>query len=151
QTEQMDRRDRSANLNKGTLEQVGPPRDIYDRPANAFVAGFIGSPRINLVRPTTLKLSERRLGSIDVLDAIAGIRPEDIAVSSSPAESAIATKVYVVEPMGPETWVTVELHGERITGRAPADYHARSGDTAYLRFDEDKVMLFDAGTEERLS
>jgi multiple sugar transport system ATP-binding protein len=136
QAEAMTLSDRIVLLDQGRIQQAAPPREVYERPANVRVAAFIGSPRINLVAPATLGL---------VGDLRAGLRPEHITVSVGPApDGALAGRVYVVEPMGAETWVTVELGGERIVGRAPADFSARSGDLAWLTFDRGRVLFFDA-------
>ncbi len=82
------------------------------------MAGFIGVPKINLIRPATLRLAERApRGGVEIL---AGVRPEDLAVGAGlPPAGATVGRVYVREPMGAETWVTVETGGERVVGRAP--------------------------------
>jgi len=150
QTEAMTLSDRIVILNKGVIQQCAAPREIYDRPSNTFVAGFIGAPRINLLAPDTLQLPPETLpkGGKKV---IAGIRPEDVSVGAGEAAGgAIAGKVYVAEPMGAETWVTLEVAGERVTGRAPADFTARSGGAAWLRVDRAKLRFFDATSEARL-
>src|SRR5262249_45118615 len=104
----------------------------------------------NLLAPETLRVSEKRLGMAKGRKVRVGIRPENVAVSARGDNGALKASVYVVEPMGAETWVTVELDGERVTGRAAAEYSARSGEAAYLRYDEANVLLFDAATEERI-
>jgi multiple sugar transport system ATP-binding protein len=147
QAEAMTLSDRVVILNRGVVQQQAPPRELYARPDNLFVAAFIGSPRINLVPPAVLHLSDDRGKGAH---AVAGIRPEDVSVSAAPTAGAAAGKVYVVEPMGAETWVTLEVDGERLTGRAGPDYDGRAEDTAYFTCNPHKVLLFDATTEQRI-
>ena len=150
QTEAMTLSDRIVILNKGIIQQCAAPREIYDRPSNTFVAGFIGAPRINLLAPATLRLGEDALPKGK--EVIAGIRPEDVTVGAgAPPAGAIAGKVYVSEPMGAETWVTLEVDGERITGRAPADFVGKSDDACWMRVDAGKLRFFDKATERAIA
>jgi len=149
QTEAMTLSDRIVILNRGVIQQAAAPRKIYDRPANAFVAGFIGAPKINLVAPATLGLSEASLAKGSKVRV--GIRPEDVTVGAgAPPDGALPAKVYVTEPMGSETWVTLEVGEDRVVGKAAADFEARSGQDAWLRFDRERLHLFDAQSEERV-
>ena len=151
QAEAMTLSDRVVVLHKGLVQQFAAPREIYNRPTNLFVAGFLGSPRINLLKPDTLGLGEALRRSAGGRDVVAALRPEDIAVAGgTPPPGALAGKVYVVEPMGAETWVTLEMEGERLTGRASADFHARSGENVWLSFDPERIGLFDARSEQRI-
>ena len=143
QTEAMTLSSRVVILDRGVVQQVAPPREVYDRPANLFVAGFIGAPPINVVAPATLGLEGE--------GQIFGVRPESVTVGEgAPPEGTIAGAVYVAEPTGAETWVTLDVRGERVTGRAPADFAAGSGEAAWLRFDPRRVLRFDARTKVRL-
>jgi multiple sugar transport system ATP-binding protein len=143
QTEAMTLSDRVVILDRGAIQQVAPPREVYDRPINLFVAGFIGSPPINLVAPATL--------GVEGEGQILGIRPESVAIGAGPAPAgAIAGSLYIAEPTGAETWVTLDVRGERITGRAPADFAARPGDAAWLRFERDRLLYFDERTKARI-
>jgi multiple sugar transport system ATP-binding protein len=151
QAEAMTLSDRIVILDKGLVQQLDPPRVVYDRPANAFVAGFIGSPRINLLAPEILRVSEQCLAAAKGRRVTIGIRPENISVSARAENGATRGTVYVVEPMGSETWVTVEVAGARVVGRAPADYAARSGEIAFLGYDDSNVLLFDADSGERIA
>jgi multiple sugar transport system ATP-binding protein len=147
QAEAMTMSDEVVVLNAGVVQQVGSPRTIYREPANTFVATFMGVPSINLVRPAVLKvpdLAARR-------DIVVGVRPEDLTVGAGQRpENAISGRVYVTEPMGAETWVTVEVSGERVVGRAPGDFHVRSGELVWLAYDRARVLLFDARTRRRV-
>jgi multiple sugar transport system ATP-binding protein len=84
--------------------------------------------------------------------AIVGVRPENVEIGSgTPPAGALASRVYLVEPTGAETWVTVELGDERVTARAPASFAGRSGDAAWLRVDIGRATFFDSATQARLA
>jgi multiple sugar transport system ATP-binding protein len=147
QAEAMTMSDEVVVLNAGVIQQVGAPRTIYREPANTFVASFIGVPSINLVRPATLRMPDL----VARRDLILGLRPEDLTVTAGARpESAIPGRVYVAEPMGAETWVTVEVGGERVVGRAPGDREVRSGELVSLTYDRARVLLFDVRTRRRV-
>jgi multiple sugar transport system ATP-binding protein len=142
QAEAMTLSDRVVVMNQGAVQQVAPPRELYDAPANLFVAAFFGSPRINLVKPETLGLREEGV--------TLGLRPEHLEVSTSGATgSPLTGRVYLVELMGSESWVTVEVNNERLIARAPADFQARTGDTLGLRFDARWLHRFDTASGMR--
>ena len=146
--EAMTMSDRVVVLSAGRIQQAAPPREIYTRPANTFVAAFVGSPPINLLDPSTLRVPTSNHGGRAV---IVGLRPEDITMGTgSPPSGAITGRVYVVEPTGADTWVTLEIQGQRVIGRASADFAARSGDPAWARYDVSRALFFDARTEERI-
>jgi multiple sugar transport system ATP-binding protein len=143
QTEAMTLSDRVVILDRGVIQQVAAPREVYDRPANLFVAGFIGAPPINVVAPATLGLEGK--------EQLLGLRPENVTIGAGAApDGAIDGVVYVAEPTGAETWVTLDARGERVTGRAPADFAPRSGDAAWLRFERGRVLRFDRGSGRRI-
>jgi multiple sugar transport system ATP-binding protein len=149
QTEAMTLSDRIIILNRGVIQQAERPRVIYDTPVNTFVAGFVGSPRINLVAPEVI---DAPAGALPAgRKVVVGIRPEDVTIGAGAAPpGAKAARVYVTEPMGSETWVTLEIGSERVVGRAPADFAARSGEAAWMRYDPAKLHVFDAETEKRI-
>jgi multiple sugar transport system ATP-binding protein len=147
QAEAMTLADRVVVMRGGQVQQVAAPRTLYAEPANAFVAGFFGSPRINLVRPRTLGLADAPW--------TVGVRPEDLEVGlagsgAAPPPGALAGRVYLVEPLGAEAWVTVEREGERLTVRAPADFHPPSGAPVWVRVPEGRLHRFDSETGRRL-
>ncbi len=119
------------------VQQVGPPRELYDRPANLFVAEFFGSPPINLVPPAVLGIAaapER---------AIAGVRPEHLELGlGAPAPGAAAGSVYLVEPLGAESLVTVAIGERRVVARAAPDFEAPVGAPAWVRPHAGKVLFF---------
>lgn len=154
QAEAMTLSDRVVVLNEGVVQQVGPPRAIYDRPVNTFVAGFLGSPRINLVPPDALLAPAPRPG------LLVGLRPEHVGVTLGDYEGegegegegdGARGRIYVVEPMGAETYVTVDVGGARITARAPASFEAKAGDAARLHPDMAHASWFDAATRRRVA
>ncbi|APR85986.1 Maltose/maltodextrin transport ATP-binding protein MalK [Minicystis rosea] len=146
QTEAMTLSDRIVVLSGGRIQQVASPQEIYARPANTFVAGFIGSPRINLVPPEVLGLDSPPDRAI-----VAGVRPHDLAVGTGPRpERAVAGRVYLVEPTGSETWVTLQIGGVRLVGRAAAEMAPRTGELSWATWEPEKVMLFDEKSGDRI-
>jgi multiple sugar transport system ATP-binding protein len=124
QAEAMTLSDRIALLRAGELQQVSPPREIYRQPVNRFVAAFFGVPRINVLPPDALGLSG---------EGLLGVRPEDLEISTAPGTGSVAATVDLVELTGAETWVTLSLGGERVVGRAPADFALEPGAAAWIR------------------
>jgi multiple sugar transport system ATP-binding protein len=154
QIEAMTMADKIVVMNAGDIEQVGAPLAVYDRPANLFVAEFIGSPAMNLVRGIardggveaagmTLPAGPGAEGGRAV---VWGIRPEHLAL----AEEGLPARVRVVEPTGAETMVYLEFAGQEIA----AVFHDRvdlaPGQEIRLAPRVDKVHLFDPGTGRRL-
>ncbi len=142
QAEAMTLADRIAVLRDGALEQVGTPREVYGAPATAFVARFVGAPRMNLVPPEALGLPPA--------PGLAGLRPEDLSVSPG-AGPGLEAQVWLVEPMGSETWVTVEREGVRLVARCGAAFEAPPGSPVRLSFDAGRLHRFDAGSGRRIS
>jgi multiple sugar transport system ATP-binding protein len=146
QSEAMTLSDRVVVLDAGVIQQAGPARTIDDEPANVFVAGFFGSPRINLVGPEVLGQRPARAG------LLLGIRPENVAVGldEEPApEGAVRGEVYLVEPMGAETFVIVSIGADRITARAAAGFEAKTGAAVWVRPDMARALWFDEKTQAR--
>jgi ABC-type sugar transport system ATPase subunit len=104
------------------------------------------------VRPETLSVPAAALAPARGAEVLVGLRPEKLAVCAEPtAAAALSGRVIAVELTGAETWVTVELGGDRLTGRTTADYRGRAGDSAWLRYDERDLMLFHRGNGQALS
>ena len=160
QSEAMTLGHRVAVLHEGHLQQVGPPRQLYERPANVFVAGFIGSPAMNLC---TVPLSNgtASFGGVDVpLPAgvagngrstlVIGVRPESLEV----AEDGIPAKVDVVEDVGADAFVfcSTELAGEmtKLVARTEVRKAPKQGERVTLRPRPDEAHLFDSASGERL-
>ncbi|MGV1794478.1 ABC transporter ATP-binding protein [Rhizobium sp. A37_96] len=141
QTEAMTLADRIVVLDKGIIQQTGSPLDLYERPANLFVAQFIGSPKMNIL--------PARLGGISMPGASGeathiGIRPEDIYIAED-GKGHLDAKVEVVERLGSDTFAYVALKdGDLITIRAPRDAAAAVGQQIRIGFQENRVHAFDA-------
>jgi ABC-type sugar transport system ATPase subunit len=132
QAEAMTLAGRIAIMQHGSIVQVGAPLELYRRPANTFVATFLGNPAMNL-------FDERRNGTM----IKAGIRPEDVQVSTARADGWDEARVLVVEPMGSEMLVTLERAGQRFVARAAADLPVQADSPAWVRLPPDRVHLFD--------
>ncbi|MFC7212628.1 ABC transporter ATP-binding protein [Saliphagus sp. GCM10025334] len=165
QTEAMAMGDRVAVMNEGKLQQVGPPEEVYLNPANEFVAGFLGSPSMNFVTATveaadgrvqfdgpgtfTYTVSNDSLASsIDEYDRLTvGVRPEDLSIVDNGGFSA---EVTVVEAMGDENVVYLEVGDVELTARIDSHIRFSRGDQVRLDFSDDDLYLFDPDTGEAL-
>ena len=156
QAEALTMADLVAVMRDGELQQVSPPNEIYERPANLFVATFVGSPPMNRlsaavdgdglhVGGTTLPLSEgRRDGCVAAEVDSLGICPEDVRLCEPGVPGSLSGEVYVVEPMGNETLVDILAAGERITVRASRGVTARIGSNIGVSFDPGNACFFNA-------
>jgi multiple sugar transport system ATP-binding protein len=144
QAEAMTLGHRVAVLNEGELQQVGPPRELYERPANLFVAGFIGSPAMNLVPAHLLNG-----GSGGIL----GFRPEHVDVNGQ--GDGIPARVEVVEDIGADAYVfcSADLGGEqrRLVARTEVRNAPKQGERVTLRPRAEEAHLFDPESGERLT
>ncbi|NSX54968.1 ABC transporter ATP-binding protein [Parasulfitobacter algicola] len=155
----------------GVIQQIGTPSEIYNKPANLFVADFMGSPAMNLIPARVHKDAsgsrieiEREDGQSLVLndahhtnlpeDVIIGLRPEDIAEAGyrqgDDVQSAVCL-VDVVEPAGADTYVVSKLGGKEVTARLHAETNATPGGNLTFAFDLAKVSYFAPKTGERLN
>ncbi|MBO9454264.1 ABC transporter ATP-binding protein [Paracoccus sp. R12_1] len=136
QVEAMTMADKIVVLHAGRIEQVGSPLELYLRPKNAFVAGFIGSPKMNLFSGET---------AAEYGAATIGVRPEHIGVSTEGGKWK--GRVGVSEHLGSDTFLYVEDTGlaETITVRSDGEVRLRHGDTVWLTPNEDKIHKFDQG------
>jgi multiple sugar transport system ATP-binding protein len=166
QVEAMTMGDRIAVMNAGVLQQVGPPQDVYEKPANLFVARFIGNPpmntitgtiahepegvavevpggRILLPAPLAHAVKAAGLGAV-----VLGVRPEHLAIGDGP----IAATVSVVESLGHERHVVCRLgDGQLVIARQPSSVTSPTdGAPVRLSFDPDHLHVFDATTEARV-
>lgn len=134
QVEAMTMADKIVVLRAGFIEQVGSPLELYHRPTNIFVAGFIGSPKMNLIAGAEAKKHDA---------TTIGIRPEHLTVSAT--EGAWKGRVGVSEHLGSDTFFYVHDTGltDGITVRVSGEVALRSGDTVYLTPDADKIHRFD--------
>jgi multiple sugar transport system ATP-binding protein len=163
QVDAMTMADKIVVLQDGRIEQIGSPMNLYERPVNKFVAGFIGSPQMNFIdgqagaaRSNGISVTAGGLGKLDLPVVVApvqpdrpvtvGIRPEHVELKSTPPETVVPGVVNIVENLGGETYLHVEvasdfplimvkLHGSRGPIR---------GERVTLHFPADRVYLFDA-------
>ena len=132
QVEAMTLADQIVVMNKGQIEQIGSPMELYDNPASVFVAGFIGSPKMNLV-------PGKSLGQPDV--ATVGVRPEDLEVTEGEGWDATAR---VVETLGSDTIAHVRIDGVGdMTVRLPGHMRLKDGERLKLRADPERQHHFD--------
>jgi multiple sugar transport system ATP-binding protein len=134
QTEAMTLGDRIAVLNKGRLMQLDTPMQLYNRPANIFVAGFIGSPSMNFLRGFS---SEH---------VILGIRPENILICEGEEIGAHACEVIAVENMGNEQLIYLSLADQTVIVRRPPQGSVVAGNTVRIRFIPDQIHYLDEVT-----
>ncbi len=155
QVEAMTLADRVAVMSAGKLQQVGPPLEIYNRPANAFVAAFLGNPSMNLIEAAVENgRVVHPLFSLDVPGLPSGRitlgeRPEDMAIVA-PGTGDFDTKVYTAELLGDTALVTVQLGPKLVAVKAEKDTSVRMGDTVGVRFNREALHFFDAASGERL-
>jgi multiple sugar transport system ATP-binding protein len=166
QAEAMTLAHRIAVMHGGRLQQFDTPMNIYHRPANRFVAGFVGSPGMNFIEgradpgarrfisgTLALELSEAQLGRIRDCERVTlGLRPEHIHLSHTErAGGLLRANVYVTELMGNETLVFLRLSGdEKIIARARADFRAEQETPVRVSFDMERAEFFDAQSGEAL-
>lgn len=170
QIEAMTLGDKVAVMKDGIIQQFGTPQQIYNDPANLFVASFIGSPPMNFIPVRLMKQDGRVLALLDSGQArcelplgveadelegreiILGVRPEQISLGAVEGNGmpAIRAEVQVTEPTGPDLLVFVTLNQTKVCCRLAPDVACRVGDSLNLQFDPARVLLFDAGSGERL-
>ncbi len=164
QTEALTMGDRICVLKDGILQQVGTPRDLYETPNNVFVAGFIGSPAMNLF-PAEVADGGVKFGSAiapvarDVLSSTSekvvtvGVRPEDMIVKTS--GDGLPVEVEIVEELGADGYLygKTEVQGQRvdIVARVDGRVHPHSGDTVYITPEPKHVHVFDTASGLRLN
>ncbi len=136
QAEAMTLASRVAVMRKGRLQQFDTPMNIYNSPANRFVAEFVGSPSMNFIEGEGVTI---------------GIRPEHVQVLSEPRDGAIEASVYVTELMGNETFVFLSVGANKLIARAPADFRAEVESKVWLQLANDKAHYFDPKTGENLT
>ncbi|WLS11168.1 sn-glycerol-3-phosphate ABC transporter ATP-binding protein UgpC (plasmid) [Shinella sumterensis] len=170
QIEAMTLATRVAVMKDGVVQQLDEPQAVYDRPANVYVARFVGSPAMNIVPAlleadgtAVIEIARRpaaRIGGIalsaDALrryagkKVLVGIRPENFSIASTGSTAPSLTIDFdVVEPTGPDTLAVFQLGGVEVTARLPPR-QAHAGREAALAVDTSKIVLFDSETETRI-
>ena len=175
QIEAMTLSTRIAVMNGGYVQQLGTPKEIYESPANIFVASFMGSPSMNLI--PAVVVDQNGAAHAEVQDAagetrhlrfshgamagqggrriVLGIRPEAItdpegADRKSGNVQSFINRVSVTEPAGADTFVTSAISGKDCIARMRADAEVRPGDTFDFAINMDKAVVFDPETEKRI-
>jgi multiple sugar transport system ATP-binding protein len=173
QVEAMSLADRIAIMNEGVLQQVGTPTDVYQHPANLFVAQFIGSPVMNLSKATvqangngtTLVLAEgaarfafpqelqARMGRAGYSepDMTVGIRPEGVVVARQEASGFVPVEAHIIEPLGAYDIVDLKVGDGFLRARTASGFVGRPGDTVWARLDAAQTHFFHARTGESLN
>jgi len=155
QVEAMTLGSRIAVMKGGVVQQLGTPDEIYNHPANTYVATFIGSPTMNLLRGTqaaghfaiqgvSLELAAPQAAP----EVMLGVRPEHLVMQDS---SPWRGEVSVVEPTGPDTYVMVDTAAGSMTLRTDAQTRVKPGDRVGLAVAPAHAHWFDTGTEQRIA
>src|SRR5216684_952515 len=161
QIEAMTMADKIVVMHDGIVEQMGTPLELYDRPENQFVAGFIGSPAMNFLKgkvmvngsasfagPNGVKLPLTTApANSDGKPVVYGVRPEHFTIADDGAEA----EIIVVEPTGSETQVFAKLGGEQVVAVFRERHQFNPGDKIRLKPDPSLVHLFDETTGKRLN
>ncbi len=175
QIEAMTLADRIAVMKEGELQQLGTPQEVYERPSNTFVAGFIGSPSMNFIdievqqdeaglftllnrtspKPLRLTLPDELLPHLHQ-SVILGLRPEQITqVQNHKRQQRLvaegAFEVLVTEPTGPDILILIEVDGQEISCRIDPDHAIEAGAEMTLMFDLGKAVFFDRNTQQRIT
>jgi multiple sugar transport system ATP-binding protein len=166
QAEAMTMGDRVAVMNQGRLQQVATSHEVYFKPTNLFVAGFLGSPPMNFVACTLkgggilespvcrMELSKSIADTIKdkVRDGevVLGFRPEDVTLSRGPKPGAMETEVYMYEPLGSEVIADLKVGDSLIKAKTPPDFAMNIGDKLWLTVKEEAMHIFDKKSEEAL-
>jgi len=173
QIEALSMGDRVAVMRDGRIQQCDSPHQVYDRPANRFVGSFIGNPPMNFLTGT---IAGGRYGNADAgltvsvagheivpqqalwpairgLDGdqvTLGIRAENMELLGSPADGTVPARVDVVEPLGAQNLLTVDVADHRLKVSTHPSFEARAGDRLHIRFPSDQIRWFDPATDEAL-
>lgn len=155
QIEAMTLAHRVAVMDGGVIQQLGTPEEIYDKPANLFVAGFIGSPAMNLMKGE-LRQGRFEAGSVHVNgiegvdgSVILGVRPEDVTVAPA-GQGDFDAPVYTVELTGESVQVTLDTGATRLVAKADRVWRAEMGTLVGVKINTKRLHLFNAGTGKRI-
>jgi multiple sugar transport system ATP-binding protein len=169
QLEAVTMADKMAVMSGGLLQQYDAPDVVFANPVNTFVAGFVGSPAMNLVEMGVVEegggvvlhgasgariaLSERnaRKARASSGRVVLGARHSTIGLHRTPEPGTVPARVYTVEPTGDITYVHVQMGDAALVVSVPPDVKLAADDTVHLAFDQNKLHLFDAGTQQALA
>jgi multiple sugar transport system ATP-binding protein len=156
QIEAMTLADRIAIMEKGKIQQLGTPDDVYNNPANIFVAGFIGSPPMNLIKGDiengTFVGPDTRVEGVGAgsrPNVVLGIRPEDMSIAAA-GQGHINSKLYSLEPTGDQTLVTAFAGSQLVVVKGARDFRQNIDTDIGIRFDTTRAYLFDGTSGTRI-
>ena len=156
QIEAMTLAHRVAILEKGVLQQLATPAEVYNDPANLFVAQFIGSPPMNVVHGSLdgdqfvtngVRIDTPASGRVE--KAVMGVRPEDCAIAA-PSEGTLSGKIFTNELIGDHALVTVDWGDDQISVKAPKDFDGEQGDDVGVVVPRDHLFVFDESNGQRI-
>ncbi len=168
QVEAMVMANRIAVMKDGRVQQVGTPQEIYSKPANRFVAEFVGSPKMNILEAT---LDEKRGNVLDAgafeisipqniatilksgsssPEFLIGIRPEDVRLSPTAEKGFVESTVYLVENIGNLAYVTLQVGNALVVSQVPPTVNLNVGDKVFFQLDSERIHVFDKKTESLL-
>ena len=166
QIEALTLADRIAVMKNGVIQQLSDPHTIYNKPVNLYVAGFIGSPQMNMfegtLEGTTFTTADGTVVSVDTYDfaapsngpiqAVLGVRPEHIALGEAAAAMpfSIDAEIEIVEPMGSDTLAWTKIGNKAVTFRCDSDVVIETGQMVRIGFDPARGSIFSAETTNRL-
>ncbi len=165
QIEALTLADRIAVMRSGTIQQLAPPQEIYNKPANLYVASFLGSPAMNFLKGaaidggrafrvggTTLDLGGYDGGAVGSREsAILGVRPEHIElVDHAIPGRTVPAVVEIDEHLGADTLLWLQAEGHQVSVRVPVEGRRQAGTQVHLLLDMGKASVFDAGSEQRI-
>ena len=168
QIEAMTLGQRIVVLNGGVIQQIDTPMNLYDKPANLFVAGFLGSPAMNLLRGSlqrangwTLSTAQGALALGELAQAAAleawqgrevvlGLRPEDLVPQKDTGGALLSAQLEVVEPVGNEMFLNLRYGDQALVSRTPSRELPEHGSTLHFGFHPERLHFFDADTGSRI-
>jgi multiple sugar transport system ATP-binding protein len=142
-------------MNKGIVQQVGSPTEIYDMPANTFVAGFIGSPAMNLIEGRvengTFRAAHVEISGLTAADGdvTLGFRAEDASITAA-GTGQITSPVYTMELLGDATMISVRVAGALVSVKADKSFRAEIGDPIAISVPAEICHLFDTQSGARI-
>lgn len=173
QIEAMTLGDRIAVMHQGRVQQLGTPQEIYDSPANRYVAGFIGSPAMNFIPCELTERDGQRAvqldsgkGPVDIAltaeqsaaladyprsQIILGLRPEHLAPAQESNGQNLDCVIDVVEPTGPDTYLLTRINGTEVTARCTPSVAPDADQSITLAFDIERAVFFDADDDQRVA
>jgi multiple sugar transport system ATP-binding protein len=165
QGEAMSLSDRMAILNEGRIQQCGGPLEVYHKPANVFVGGFIGSPPMNFMEAAVageepFRIDCSGLSLFPVIEdgsaitvgtkLVAGIRPEDVMVFTEEREETVPASVVLVEPTGAFDWADVLWADLMVRGRSEPSVRLKAQEKVFVGIPSEKIILFDESSGKRI-